>query len=130
MQPSRRTTIWLFCVTSIVATTGFVQNSAQTGNDVRNLYTYLFTTSGYNKDVRPAQNQSAPTSVSVQLLLTGFLGLQETSQQLNTVGILHDYTVEGRLPFLDTCFLWRGDLHRCSPRARVETGPASAKQSE
>lgn len=97
MESSRRTTIWLFCVTSIVATTGFVQNSAQTGTDVRNLYTYLFTTSGYNKDVRPAQNQSAPTSVSVQLLLTGFLGLQETSQQMNAVGIL---TIQWRDDFL------------------------------
>lgn len=97
MQSSRRTTIWLFCVASIVATTGFVQNSAQTGTDVRNLYSYLFTTSGYNKDVRPAQNQRAPTSVSVHLLLTGFLGLQETSQQMNAVGIL---TLQWRDDFL------------------------------
>lgn len=97
MDSPRKTAIWLFCMTSIVSTKGFGQKSTQTGTDVKNLYTYLFTTLGYNKDIRPAQNQSAPTSVSVQLLLTGFHGLQETTQQMNAVGIL---TVQWRDDFL------------------------------
>lgn len=120
MDSPRKTAIWLFCMTSIVSTKGFGQKSTQTGTDVKNLYTYLFTTLGYNKDIRPAQNQSAPTSVSVQLLLTGFHGLQETTQQMNAVGILtvqYDFlswtpALYGGATFIDVPqgLVWKPDL--------------------
>ncbi|XP_062612499.1 neuronal acetylcholine receptor subunit alpha-3-like [Saccostrea cucullata] len=62
--------------------------SGQSGTDMRNLYTYLFTTSGYNNNIRPVVNQSVPTQVSVDLLLTGLLGIDEAKQQMGSVGTL------------------------------------------
>lgn len=91
MARTRELIIWTFCL----VTTGLV--SAQTGTDMKNLYTYLFTTLGYNKDIRPAQNQSAPTDVSVELLLSGFHGLYESNEQMSSVGIL---TVKWKDEFL------------------------------
>ncbi|XP_061173312.1 acetylcholine receptor subunit alpha-type acr-16-like [Saccostrea echinata] len=71
--------------------------SGQSGTDMRNLYTYLFTTSGYNKNIRPTVNQSVPTKVSVELLLTGLLGIDEAKQQMGSVGTL---TIRWRDDFL------------------------------
>ncbi|XP_061185774.1 neuronal acetylcholine receptor subunit beta-4-like [Saccostrea echinata] len=62
--------------------------SGQTGTNLKDLYTYLFTTIGYNKDIRPATNQGSPTQVSVDLLLTGLQGLNEAHQQMTSMGIL------------------------------------------
>jgi hypothetical protein len=71
---------------TIIAVTGIV--AGQSGTDVRNLYTDLFVTQRYYKDVRPQQNYTQPTQVSVGLLLTGLHGLDEVQQQMGSVGVL------------------------------------------
>lgn len=80
---------------SMHAFTGIV--TGQSGTDMKNLYAYLFTSLEYNKDIRPQQNQSELTPVSVDLLLTGFHGLDEAKQQMGSVGIL---TIRWRDEFL------------------------------
>lgn len=84
MQRSWTITIWMVYV--LIIGRGYVW--AQTGTDIKNLYTHLFTTLSYNKDIRPASDQTAATDVSVELLLTGFHGLHEATQQMNAMGIL------------------------------------------
>lgn len=81
MKRSEIILLWILCVI-----TRFV--AGQSGTDMKNLYTYLFTTLGYNKDIRPKQNQNEVISVSVELLLTGLHGLDETKQQMTSVGVL------------------------------------------
>lgn len=63
--------------------------TAQTGVDVKNLLTSLFTTNGYNKNVRPTANQTQPTQVIVDLFLVGINSLDEVSQKLTTTGYLY-----------------------------------------
>ncbi|XP_065944320.1 neuronal acetylcholine receptor subunit alpha-3-like [Magallana gigas] len=84
MRRSRKITIWMLYVLII----GREYVSSQTGTDIKNLYTYLFTTLNYNKDIRPATDQTAATDVSMELLLTGFHGLHEATQQMSSMGIL------------------------------------------
>lgn len=84
MRRSRKITIWMLYVLIL----GREYVSSQTGTDIKNLYTYLFTTLNYNKDIRPATDQTAATDVSMELLLTGFHGLHEATQQMSSMGIL------------------------------------------
>ncbi|XP_062578866.1 neuronal acetylcholine receptor subunit beta-4-like [Saccostrea cucullata] len=82
--------LWIFS-----AVIGLV--SGQTGTNLKDLYTYLFTTIGYNKDIRPATNQGAPTQVSLDLLMTGLEGLNEAQQQMTSMGVI---TMKWRDEFL------------------------------
>ncbi|KAK3093418.1 hypothetical protein FSP39_015437 [Pinctada imbricata] len=55
---------------------------------MKDLHTYLFTTTGYNTDVRPASDQSQPTDITLDLTITGLLGIDEVVQKMSTVGFL------------------------------------------
>lgn len=43
----------------------------QSGTDVKNLLTQLFTTDGYNKKVRPLTDQSDPITIAMDFYLSG-----------------------------------------------------------
>lgn len=62
--------------------------SGQTGKDVSRLYNYLFFTLNYNKEIRPAIYQNTSTQVKVDLLLSGLHHIDETHQQMTSVGVL------------------------------------------
>ena len=61
---------------------------AQTGNDAKDLYTYLFTNQSYNARIRPANNQSLTTNISISLGLVSINGLDEVSETLTTTAFL------------------------------------------
>ncbi|XP_048735823.1 neuronal acetylcholine receptor subunit beta-2-like [Ostrea edulis] len=61
---------------------------AQTGTNMKDLYTYLLSPFNYNKDIRPARNQTISTQVGVQLLLTGLHHIDETHQKMVSAGTL------------------------------------------
>ena len=62
----------------------------QTGDNLKNLLTDLFTTNNYNKYVRPSKSQSAvsSTDVHVSFFLAGIGELNEISEKLTTTGYL------------------------------------------
>lgn len=62
----------------------------QTGDNLKNLVTDLFTTNKYNKYVRPSKSQSAvsSTDVHVSFFLAGISELNEISEKLTTTGYL------------------------------------------
>lgn len=96
--------------------------SAQTGKDVSNLYDYLFSTLNYNKEIRPAIYQNKSTQVEVDLLLSGLHHIDETHQQMTSVGVLTvrwkdefltwDPSLFGRANFIDVPQgkIWKPDL--------------------
>ena len=55
---------------------------------MKDLHTYLFTNSGYNKNVRPASDQTQPTNVTVDLTISALVGFDQLIQKLVTVGFL------------------------------------------
>ena len=61
---------------------------AQTGSDAKDLYTYLFTNQSYNARIRPANNQSLTTNISISLGLVSINGLDEVSETLTTTAFL------------------------------------------
>ncbi|XP_053399145.1 neuronal acetylcholine receptor subunit alpha-3-like [Mercenaria mercenaria] len=63
---------------------GFCANGA----DAKNLRTKLFVTDGYDKKVRPTNNQSDPIEVHVSLYLLNINELSETTETLKTTGYL------------------------------------------
>jgi hypothetical protein len=81
MKRSEIMMIWNLCIIA-----RFVVGHS--GTDMKTLYNDLFTKSGYNKNIRPKEDQIQATSVSVELLLTGLHGLDEAKQQMTSVGIL------------------------------------------
>ncbi|WAR01487.1 ACHA6-like protein [Mya arenaria] len=75
--------------------------AAQTMQDAQNLLETL--TSGFNKNVRPAVNQSHPTYVNVSFDLVSLLEMDEIIGKLSVVGILYMSWFEPRMmwnPFL------------------------------
>ena len=42
---------------------------AQTGTDAKNLYTFLFTTNAYNKNVRPLADQTQAVTIETEFTL-------------------------------------------------------------
>lgn len=55
------------------------------------LMTKLFTTDGYNKEVRPSLNQSEPLRVDLDLFLVAVNGIDEVKQKLITTGFVDIY---------------------------------------
>ncbi|XP_053399141.1 acetylcholine receptor subunit beta-like 1 [Mercenaria mercenaria] len=58
------------------------------GNDAKNLRTQLFVTDGYDKRIRPSNNQSDPIEVYVSFYLLSINELSETTETLKTTGYL------------------------------------------
>ncbi|XP_061173311.1 neuronal acetylcholine receptor subunit alpha-3-like [Saccostrea echinata] len=77
---------------------------AQTGTNMKDLYTYLFSTLNYNKDIRPAIVHTVPTQVSVDLTLNGLHFIDEAKQQMVSVGTL---TIKWKDDFLT----WNSSLY-------------------
>jgi hypothetical protein len=47
---------------------------SQTGTDVNNLLTHLFTTRGYNKKIRPLTDQNTAVQIGLDFFLNGETG--------------------------------------------------------
>ncbi|XP_045187824.2 acetylcholine receptor subunit delta-like [Mercenaria mercenaria] len=60
----------------------------QSGKNVNSLLTYLFTTEGYNKKVRPLTDQSQAVDVSVDFYLNSVIEFDEQDESLKTSGFL------------------------------------------
>lgn len=78
----------MFVVAIVVLT---CESMAQTGDDAKALMESLFKGNGYNKDVRPSQNQSVPTQVDIDMYLVAINGIDAVTQKLVTTGFLDIY---------------------------------------
>ncbi|XP_060600265.1 neuronal acetylcholine receptor subunit alpha-7-like [Ruditapes philippinarum] len=67
---------------------GIHKGSCADGNDAKNLRKQLFVTDGYDKKVRPSNNQSDPIEVYVSLYLLSINELSETTETLKTTAYL------------------------------------------
>ncbi|XP_045216376.2 acetylcholine receptor subunit delta-like [Mercenaria mercenaria] len=60
----------------------------QSGKDVNSLLTYLFTTEGYNKKVRPLTDQSQAVDINVDFFLNSVIAFDEQDESLKISGFL------------------------------------------
>ncbi|XP_052097870.1 neuronal acetylcholine receptor subunit alpha-6-like [Mytilus californianus] len=82
-------------------------SQAQTGDNMKALMTKLFTTDGYNKEVRPSLNQSEPLRVDLDLFLVAVNGIDEVGQKLITTGFVDIYWKDEYLQWAPATY---GDL--------------------
>lgn len=70
----------------------FILNSGislcQTGTNLNDLLTQLFTTNSYNVNARPSNDQTVSTLVSVDYYLAGITSLDEIAEKFTTTGYL------------------------------------------
>lgn len=66
-----------------------VSCEGQTGDDVKNVVTQLFTTNGYNKNVRPNVDQTISMYIDLDLFLFEINGIDEITQKLTTTGFVY-----------------------------------------
>lgn len=77
----------------------FVDINGQSGTDVTNLLTALFTTNSYDKRVRPKSDQTTATTVDLDLYLVGINDIDEIKGSLTTTAFLH-------LGWIDEFLVW------------------------
>ncbi|XP_052089175.1 neuronal acetylcholine receptor subunit beta-2-like [Mytilus californianus] len=77
----------------------FVEINGQSGSDVTNLLTALFTTNSYDKRVRPKSDQTTATTVDLDLYLVGINDIDEIEGKLTTTAFLH-------LGWIDEFLVW------------------------
>ena len=65
---------------------GFV--AGQTADNVKSIISTIYSTNGYDKNIRPSQNQSLITSVSVSLNLLAINDVNEVAETFKTSGYL------------------------------------------
>lgn len=80
------------------------RTAAQTGDDAKALITALFKDNGYNKNVRPALNQSVPTQVDIDMFLVAINGIDAVTEKLVTTGFLDIYWTDDFLSWLPSDF--------------------------
>ncbi|XP_060587673.1 acetylcholine receptor subunit delta-like [Ruditapes philippinarum] len=61
---------------------------SQTGTDVNNLLTHLFTTRGYNKKIRPLTDQNTAVQIGLDFFLNAIIDFDEQDESLKTSGYL------------------------------------------
>ncbi|CAG2188564.1 CHRNN [Mytilus edulis] len=77
----------------------FVEINSQSGTDVTDLLTALFTTNSYDKRVRPKSSQVTATTVDLDLYLVGINDIDEIKGSLTTTAFLH-------LGWIDEFLVW------------------------
>ncbi|KAL4235547.1 Neuronal acetylcholine receptor subunit alpha-7 [Mactra antiquata] len=72
---------------------------AETGNDVKSLLTDIYTTRGYNKNIRPVVDQVTKLTVKASFYLNSVIDFDEKTENLKTAGYLY-------LTWVDEYFKW------------------------
>lgn len=80
---------------------------AESGTDVDNLLTYLFTTQGYNKKVRPLKDQTRALNIATDFVLNSVVEFDEQKEKLTTSGYLS--------------FFWQDDYLTWTPSSYNDT---------
>ncbi|XP_063405263.1 neuronal acetylcholine receptor subunit beta-4-like [Mytilus trossulus] len=88
-----------FSLFNVVFLILFVEISGQSGTDVTDLLTALFTTNSYDKRVRPKSSQVTATTVDLDLYLVGINDIDEIKGSLTTTAFLY-------LGWIDEFLVW------------------------